>query len=132
VTDQQYAIINGDFRHMPGGIDQYLTLEKAKDSVALNAITLEEPTASPTSAPSAPSALRPGSKERRLAEKELNSLQNKMGSIDQKLAAVDAALVDLPPDDYDTMGTLATERSELEREKSGLETRWLELSALLE
>jgi ABC-type multidrug transport system ATPase subunit len=132
VTDQQYAIINGDFRHMPGGIDQYLTLEKAKDSVALNAITLEEPTASPTSTPSAPSALRPGSKERRLAEKELNSLQNKMGSIDQKLAAVDAALVDLPPDDYDTMGTLATERSELEREKSTLETRWLELSALLE
>jgi ATP-binding cassette subfamily F protein uup len=132
VTDQQYAILNGEFRHMPGGIDQYLTLEKAKDSVALNAITLEEPTASLTSTPSAASALRPGSKERRLAEKELNSLQNKMGSIDQKLSTVDAALVDLPPDDYDTMGALATERSELERDKATLETRWLELSALLE
>jgi hypothetical protein len=84
------------------------------------------------SAPSTSAALRPGSKERRLAEKELNSLQNKMGSIDQKLAAVDATLLTLAPDDYDTMGTLASERSELERDKSTLETRWLELSALLE
>jgi ATPase subunit of ABC transporter with duplicated ATPase domains len=132
VTDQQYAIVNGEFLHMPGGIDQYLTLEKAKDSLALTAITLDEPTRSPVSAPSTSAALRPGSKERRLAEKELNSLQNKMGSIDQKLAAVDATLLTLAPDDYDTMGTLASERSELERDKSTLETRWLELSALLE
>jgi ATPase subunit of ABC transporter with duplicated ATPase domains len=132
VTDQQYAIVNGEFLHMPGGIDQYLTLEKAKDSLALTAITLDEPTRSPVSAPSTSAALRPGSKERRLAEKELNSLQNKMGSIDQKLAAVDATLLTLAPDDYDTMGALATERSELERDKSTLETRWLELGALLE
>jgi ABC-type multidrug transport system ATPase subunit len=131
VTDQQYAIINGDFRHMPGGIDQYLTLEKAKDSVALTQITLDSAVSSPSPEPTT-STLRPGSKERRLAEKELNSLQNKMGSIDQKLADVDAKLVALAPDDYDTMSALASERAGLADDKSTLETRWLELSALLE
>jgi hypothetical protein len=55
-----------------------------------------------------------------------------MGSIDQKLAEVDARLVALAPDDYDTMGALASERAGLADDKSTLETRWLELSALLE
>ena len=132
VTDQQYAIIEGEFRHMPGGIDQYLTLEKAKDSRALTHITLEAPGTSPTSPANVASALRAGSKERRLAEKELNSLQTKMGNIDQKLAALDAALLAVAPDDYDTMGPLASERSSLENDKSALETRWLELGTLLE
>jgi hypothetical protein len=100
--------------------------------LALTAITLDESAPSPASTPSTAPALRPGSKERRLAEKELNSLQTKTGNIDQKLATVDATLLSLAPDDYDTMGTLATERSELERDKAALETRWLELSALLE
>ena len=116
---------------MPGGIDQYLTLEKAKDSPALNQITLDSAGSSPSPGPTT-STLRPGSKERRLAEKELNSLQNKMGSIDQKLADVDATLAALAPDDYDTMSALASERARLEDDKSTLETRWLELSALLE
>jgi ATPase subunit of ABC transporter with duplicated ATPase domains len=132
VTDQQYAIIEGEFRHMPGGIDQYLTLEKAKDSRALTHITLEAPGTSPTSPANVASALRAGSKERRLAEKELNSLQTKMGNIDQKLAALDAALLAVAPDDYDTMGPLALERSRLEDDKAELETRWLELGTLLE
>jgi hypothetical protein len=117
---------------MPGGINQSLTLETAKDSLALSHIPLDSSGSSPVPAPAATSTLRPGSKERRLAEKELNSLQNKMGSIDQKLADVDAKLVALAPDDYDTMGALAAERAGLADDKSTLETRWLELSALLE
>lgn len=132
VTDQQYAIINGEFRHMPGGIDQYLGLEKAKDSLALTLITEGADTPPTNSSPATTSSLRPGSKERRLAEKELNSLQNKMATLDQKIVALDAELLALEPGHYDTMGTLAATRSVLEDEKSSLETRWLELSALLE
>ncbi|CAB4637966.1 MAG: ATP-binding cassette domain-containing protein [Actinobacteria bacterium] len=132
VTDQQYAIIEGEFRHLPGGIDQYLTLERSKDARALTHITLDAPGTSAPSQASVASALRAGSKERRLAEKELNSLQTKMGNIDQKLAALDAALLALAPDDYDTMGPMALERSRLEDDKAELETRWLELGTLLE
>lgn len=131
VTDQQYAILNGEFRHMPGGIDQYLTLEKAKDSLALSAIT-EGADAPSATAPATTSSLRPGSKERRIAEKELSSLQNKMANIDQKLAELNSQLLALAADDYGAMGALATQRAELEDTKSELETRWLELSALLE
>jgi ABC transport system ATP-binding/permease protein len=131
VTDQQYAILNGEFRHMPGGIEQYLTLEKAKDPLALSAIT-EGADAPSATAPATTSSLRPGSKERRIAEKELSSLQNKMANIDQKLAELNSQLLALAADDYGAMAALATQRAELEDTKSELETRWLELSALLE
>ena len=29
VTDQQYAVIDGSFRHLPGGVDEYLALSAA-------------------------------------------------------------------------------------------------------
>ncbi len=132
VTDQQYAIINREFRHMPGGIDQYLTLEKAKDSLALSTITEGADAPSPISGPASTWSLRPGSKERRIAEKELNSLQKKMVNIDQKLAELNSQLLALAADDYGAMGALAAQRAELEDAKSELETRWLELGALLE
>src|SRR5699024_5421282 len=32
VTDQQYAILNGQLRHVPGGVDEYLQLSKQLDA----------------------------------------------------------------------------------------------------
>ena len=29
ITDQQYAVLNGTLRHLPGGIDEYLRLAAA-------------------------------------------------------------------------------------------------------
>ncbi|MGZ5370108.1 MAG: ABC-F family ATP-binding cassette domain-containing protein, partial [Aeromicrobium sp.] len=34
ITDQQYAIIDGHLRHLPGGVDQYLRLRKEQDAHA--------------------------------------------------------------------------------------------------
>ena len=34
ITDQQYAILDGHFRHLPGGVDQYLRLRKEQDRPA--------------------------------------------------------------------------------------------------
>ena len=39
VTDQQYAILDGEFRHLPGGIDEYLRLENAQEDKALREVT---------------------------------------------------------------------------------------------
>ena len=33
VTDQQYAVIDGSFRHLPGGVDEYLALSAAGRAV---------------------------------------------------------------------------------------------------
>jgi ATP-binding cassette subfamily F protein uup len=34
VTDNQYAVLNGGFRHLPGGVDQYLELRRQADAGA--------------------------------------------------------------------------------------------------
>jgi DNA repair exonuclease SbcCD ATPase subunit len=135
VTDQQYAILDGEFRHMPGGIDQYLALEGGKEELALDDLTghstkrqEEQDAASPASTPT----LRPGSKERRLAEKEHSGLQRKIDELNSKLATLDLALAATDTSDYEKLAELSTQRQQVEHSRHSLETRWLELAELLE
>jgi ABC-type multidrug transport system ATPase subunit len=135
VTDQQYAIMGGEFRHMPGGIDQYLDLEGGKEELALDDLTghstrhQEESDSTPIA--SQP-GLRPGSKERRLAEKEHAGLQRKIDDLNSQLATVDLELAAMDTSDYEKLAELSSSRQTLEETRHGFETRWLELAELLE
>jgi ABC transport system ATP-binding/permease protein len=135
VTDTQYAIINGEFRHMPGGIDQYMALENGQETLELDDITGHSTGSSPsgtTIGNATHSTLRPGSKEHRLAEKEVKSLANKIATINQKIAELDRALLDTDQTHHDVIAELARQRSSLGNDMAELENRWLELSAALE
>ena len=39
VTDQQYAVIDGGLRHLPGGVDEYLELRRAQDAARARSTT---------------------------------------------------------------------------------------------
>lgn len=133
VTDRQYAIIKGEFRDLPGGIDQYLALEHAKPEVALDTLTQHS---SPSRADKKPSleskALRPGSKEHRVAEKEQGQLQRKIRDLTLSIVEIDQALLDADHANYGALGDLAAQRTQLERQHDACEARWLELSVALE
>jgi len=133
VTDRQYAIIKGEFRDLPGGIDQYLALEHAKPEVALDTLTQHS---SPSRADKEPSleskALRPGSKEHRVAEKEQGQLQRKIRDLTLSIVEIDQALLDADHANYGALGDLAAQRTQLERQHDACEARWLELSVALE
>jgi hypothetical protein len=127
VTDQQYAVMDGHLRHLPGGVDQYLALRKGvTDAGAAEA----RPSAPAGSAGIA--AKRLGGAELRNAQKELAALDRRIAKLGGEIAAVHTRLGEHDQSDYAGLGILTTELHGLEAALAGAEERWLELSALLE
>jgi ATP-binding cassette subfamily F protein uup len=125
VTDNQYAVADGAFRHLPGGVDQYLQL-RTKGESAL--------TGSPTeSAGAAGGAKKPklGGADLRNAQKELASIDRKVAKRQAEIAALHEKLATHDQSDFAGLGKLSTELGELEESIASFETRWLELSELL-
>lgn len=127
VTDQQYAVLDGRLRHLPGGVDEYLRLRKAQDAAG-PAGTLSAPgpgTASPAAPALTGAALR-------TAEKELTALDRRLAKVTDQVAAKHEELARHDQADYVGLGRLTDELRTLEGEIADLETRWLELSEQLE
>ncbi|MBO1740060.1 ABC-F family ATP-binding cassette domain-containing protein [Leifsonia sp. TF02-11] len=120
VTDQQYAVIDGAFRHLPGGIDEYLRLRKERGAApsAVAAVAASAPTLSGA-------ALR-------AAEKELTSIDRRLAKLAGQVAAHHEAIARHDQSDYVGLGRLTEELRALEGEIADHETRWLELSEQLE
>ena len=130
ITDQQYAIVGGEFRHLPGGVEEYLQLEEASSNSTL--ATTSGPADSGPSITTGSPTLRPGSKEHRDAEKEQARLDKRMAAISDEIAQLDLKMASYDMSDHSTMVELAEERGNLGKEMEKVETRWMELAELLE
>ncbi|MGO4785540.1 ABC-F family ATP-binding cassette domain-containing protein [Cryobacterium sp. W22_MBD10_FK3] len=129
VTDNQYAVSDGGFHHLPGGVDQYLELRKRQ--VAGGSFTADA--ASPTSA-TAKGSGKPalGGAELRNAQKELASIDRKVAKQQAKIKELHNSLAAHDQSDYTGLGKLQAEVTLAEDAVAGFETRWVELSVLLE
>ena len=130
VTDQQYAVMNGRMRHLPGGVDEYLRLRRA-GAHAPEA----RPSASAGGTAASASSAEPGAltgAERRAAEKELASVERRMAKVAEAIAAQHAAFAAADQSDYELLQRLQAELAALESESGELEERWLELGERLE
>ncbi|THG36169.1 ABC-F family ATP-binding cassette domain-containing protein [Glaciibacter flavus] len=123
VTDQQYAVVDAHLRHLPGGVDQYLA-ERAK-------VTDAAPLAAAASAPAAVASGLTGA-DRRNAEKELSAIDRKLAKTQNEIAVAHERLAEHDQSDYAGVGRLSQELQDKEASVADLETRWLELSELLE
>jgi ATPase subunit of ABC transporter with duplicated ATPase domains len=121
ITDQQYAILDGRLRHLPGGIDEYLRL--ATHSTA----DRESPSSASTAAE--PAAL--SGAQRRAAEKELASVDRQLARLADRIAAKHLELAEHDQSDHVALTELTRELRTLEDEVIGCETRWLELSDIV-
>ncbi len=130
VTDNQYGIFHGHFRHLPGGVDQYLAINKAKptnaDAATGGVTTLATETG--TAAVAAPTL---GGAELRNAQKELASLDRRIAKYSERILAMHIAFAEHDQSDYAGLGVLQAELDKVETELLAFETRWLELSELL-
>ncbi|MBD7956915.1 ABC-F family ATP-binding cassette domain-containing protein [Microbacterium sp. Sa4CUA7] len=121
VTDQQYAILDGHLRHLPGGIDEYLRLRHAQQRAAAAG------PATPASATPAPTSTLSGA-ERRVAEKELSALDRKIEKLQKALDEIDVKIADSAGSTaYDDVAELYRRRDAQAAEIASLEERWLEL-----
>jgi ATPase subunit of ABC transporter with duplicated ATPase domains len=126
VTDQQYAVLNGHLRHLPGGVDEYLALRSGQDAAPLIA-----PLAGEAASPSA-GTQKLGGADLRNAQKEIASIERKLQKARQKVVDTHELLANADQSDYVGLGELTATVTELESTIADLETRWLELSELLE
>jgi len=126
VTDQQYAILDGHFRHLPGGVDEYVAIASSPGSRALSEMT-GKPSGQEPALPETTATLRPGSKEHREAEKDKKATERKIAAMQELIAAVDADLAATDPADFTTLTELDIRRKSAQNDLDVLEERWLEL-----
>ena len=135
VTDQQYAVIDGSFRHLPGGVDEYLALSAAGAGGSA-AGSAQARAAAPTQKASTQEAeasakpkvsgaeLRAAQKESGAIERRLAKLATEQEKLSEQMSAHDAS-------DYAGLAALGEQQQTLQDEIDELEMRWLELSELL-
>jgi len=130
VTDQQYGILDGHLRHLPGGVDEYLRLRRAQQATdAAPAGRLAQDANGDQPAPPSPTLT---GAERRNAEKEVASIDRRIGKLQGDIAAAHERIAAHDQSDYIGLGALTDELQGLETQLADLETRWLELSEQLE
>jgi ABC-type multidrug transport system ATPase subunit len=126
VTDQQFAILSGRLRHLPGGVDEYLRLRaRERDDQTRPNATQQAATAGTPAAPALAGA------ELRNAQKELAALERRLEKLESQIAAARTALADHDQSDYVGIGAEMAEIGRLESEREDAEGRWFELTELL-
>lgn len=120
ITDQQYAVIGGRLRHLPGGIDEYLRIsaESARS-------------ADPGSPAPLPTPRLSGARLRSL-QKEVAAMERALGKLSERVGAKHVELAEFDHSDHVGLGRLTEQLRELETQLRSTEERWLELSELLE
>ena len=131
VTDQQYAVMNGAFRHLPGGVDEYLQLSAA--GATSNGSSVSHPTSSKSAAggEEAKSAPKISGAESRALQKESGTIERRLAKLSDEQAKLSEAMSAHDPSDYEGLAALGAQQQSLQDEIDELELRWLEISELL-
>ena len=131
VTDQQYAVLNGRFRHLPGGVDEYLDLAQSAGSGSGGAASPLESSQTAASVGSGGTGSSLSGAERRAAQKELSAAERRMEKLGEQIDALHQQIAAHDQTDFEGLGSLTQELNALEAEVAELEERWLELSELV-
>lgn len=126
VTDNQYALVDGQVRHLPGGVEEYLALLAQRDTVAAQL----EPAASAAAAQSSNKA-RSGGDTYQL-NKELKSVERKLATLERKAEETTELMQSADPADYEALIKYEEELTEIKSRIARLESSWLELTEQLE
>ena len=120
VCDDVYGLMgDGRLRHLPGGIEQYVTLRRAEHAPPPPARTPAAPAAPPAGA-----VLRAARKDVQRLERDLERLDAREAALHEEMAA--------RATDHEALRGLTARQAELSAEREGLEAAWLEAAALLE
>jgi ABC-type multidrug transport system ATPase subunit len=144
VTDHQYALLgDGNLRHLPGGVDEYLKLRSL--SLSGKGRSLDEANKTKTHSPHIRSQLlaaptQPGAvsttveksgAERRELEKKLKGVERSLEKLAADETELHAKMAAHDQTDYDGLGALANIQAELHAKREAFELEWLELTEKL-
>lgn len=125
VTDTQFALIDGDLTHLPGGVDQYLGMLTKSPGRRPSAPPKPEKQVSKTM------SLRPGSAEHRQLHKAAQAVERKIAGLEKRREEVEALLAAADPTDHVALQPLGEELAQLQEDLAEAEETWLEWSEQL-
>jgi len=136
VTDDQFAVVDGKVRHVPGGVDEYLRLLDARSDARAEAKSVKakvkqraDSGSSDESGVQHEPAL--SNAEQRSLKKELASTERKLDTLGRKADAIRVEMRETDPSDYVALGDVHARIHDAEREISDLEDEWVRLSERL-
>ena len=152
VTDQQFALIGGKIRHLPGGVQDYLDMTEAikngKDPFADekagktgkgrkngDAVSADSSTSAGDSgdvADSAATAPKLTGKAYHEASRRVSAIERKLAKLEEQKADVEARMAAHDPSDYEGLNKLNEQLQAVTDESESLEMEWMELSEQLE
>jgi ABC-type multidrug transport system ATPase subunit len=121
ITDQQYAILDGHLRHLPGGVDEYLRITAARQTGT-----------SSTPVPVEAEAHALSGADLRNVQKEIAALERALTKLAAKIDTKHIELAEHDQSDHIGIGKLTAQLREFDEELAFTEGRWLELSELVE
>ena len=136
ITDDQFALLDGRVRHVPGGVDEYLRLLDTRSEAAAAAQTArrksKESTA-PTSnqAPDARGSALLSNVQERALKKELAATERKIEALAKKAEVIRLELGCADPTDYVALVDAQARLHDVELQISVLEDEWMALSERL-
>ena len=123
VTDDQFAIVDGKIRHVPGGVDEYLRLLDQRSLVRAEAKTRKPKTPKPKQVAAKVDDYG--------LKKELASTERKLDTLGKKVIEIRAEMKHADPSDYEALLDIQGRIRSAEQEISDLEDRWVEISETL-
>lgn len=145
VTDEQFALIGGKVRHLPGGVQDYLDmveqLKRGEDPLGLEGAaggpatggdspangggSADAASAATTTEPEAPKL---SGKAYADASRRVSAIERKLEKIATQKEQIEAQMAAHDPSDYAGLNELNGQLQELAAESDGLEAEWLDLS----
>lgn len=131
VTDQQYALLGGHLRHVPGGVDEYLRL-LAHGGPATGRAAAGAGGADAGGADAGGGRRASSEAEQRAARKELGAAERRLGKVTAQVADVEKLMTEHDPTDHVGLMRLTERLTALNAEVAELEERWMVLAEALE
>lgn len=146
VTDQQFALIDGKIRHLPGGVDEYLQIvEKLqRDHENSSGTTGTVGASSTANASSAANSTTKESSESTVIEPKLTgkayhdatrrvaAIERKLAKLEDQKSNIESQMASHDPSDFVGLQALNEELQQNAQETSDLEEEWMELSEQLQ
>ena len=138
VTDNQYALINGEIRHLPRGVDEYLELVGRTTDERGGVVASSSGKASASKQPSTSAgeqatgvASKLSGGEIRALRKSMASAERKMDTLRGKIEGIHQAMTEVDPSDYVKLGDMQKEIKQIEAQIEALEEEWMEAAEAL-
>ncbi len=129
VTDHQFALVQGKVRHLPGGVEEYLTLRAQR--IQASQETIRNQGVQATSRQKKKAQTHTAADAREL-KKQCTSLERRMGTLRSKMARKQEEMQCADPADFVALGEIQNDINALQAELTVREDEWLMLSEQLE